>query len=263
MSGAPGSLPYYGLAVVSHDVAAEIRVNDLPVLRLPSGHVEARFDVNPYMQRGPNTLSLQVRPVGADGFGPRSRCAVDLAMQAGPKDEAGTPLASLLFEAPAPAAGGFMPASLSATQAFDHAAPFGPWSWAQAPELPATEAIRAEVLASYRRIHALLVARDINTLLQACDGQARDWQVAYGLPDLATAQVQLRVAETLADPNIHIEDFPEDVLTLELLGDRRLVQLVDAEGKSPLCLRMASNDAMQGRFNVVLSRTGSTWTIAR
>ncbi len=267
------AVPYYGIAVANHDLAVEIRVNDLPVLRLPGGHVETRFDVNPYIQAGPNTLSLAVRaPADSPGFGPRSRCAVELVVKDAPQAEAATPLASLVFEAPTGAASGFEPSpgapaveltGLRAIQRFDHAAPFGPWSWADAPELAATEAVRAEVLAFYRQVHALLVARDLPALLRLCEGQARDWQVAYGLPDLATAQRLLRIAETLADPDVGVEDVPEEVLTLELLGERRLVQLVDGEGKSPLRLRMASNPDLRGRFNVVLARAGASWAIAR
>lgn len=266
------STPYYGISIVNHDLSLEVRVNDVPVLRLPGGHVETSFDVNPYMQSGANALSLHVRPpAGSDGFGARSSCSAELVVAPEPKSDDRTQLARLAFEAPQGPTGFeasgpstvVSPGPLIATQTFDHAAPFGPWSWSSATELRATEALRAEVLATYRHIHQLLVARDVNTLLRACDGQARDWQVAYGLPDLPTAQRRLGIAETLSDANVSIEDFPDDVLTLELLGGNRLVQLVDGAGKSPLRLRMASNADMVGRFNVVLCRTGSTWMIAR
>jgi hypothetical protein len=264
------SAPYYGITILSHDVASEIRVNDVPVLRLPGSHVETSFDVNPFMQAGPNTLSVHVRPsAGAASFGAQASCSAELVVKPDRKSEDATPLAKLAFEngaAPSQFAGGtptVQAGPTSASVSFDHAAPFGPWSWAQATELSATEALRAEVLATYRQIHQLLVARDSATLLRACDGQARDFQAAYGLPDLASAQRMLGISETLSDPNISIEDFPPEILTLELLGGRRLVQLVDALGKSPLRLRLGKDSAMVGRFNVVLCRMGSTWMIAR
>jgi hypothetical protein len=264
------SAPYYGITIMSHDVASEIRVNDVPVLRLPGSHVETSFDVNPFMQAGPNTLSVHVRPsAGAASFGAQASCSAELVVKPDRKSEDATPLAKLAFEvglAPSQFVGGtptVQAGPTSASVSFDHAAPFGPWSWAQATELNATEALRAEVLATYRQIHQLLVARDSATLLRACDGQARDFQAAYGLPDLASAQRMLGISETLSDPNISIEDFPPEILTLELLGGRRLVQLVDALGKSPLRLRLGKDSAMVGRFNVVLCRMGSTWMIAR
>ena len=144
----------------------------------------------------------------------------------------------------------------------DHA-PFAAWSWAQAPEIPNTEAVRADVVGTYRRLHALLAARNVPTLLQACEAQARDWQIAYGLPDLATAQRMLGIEQTLSDPAVTVEDFPADALTMELLGGGRLVQVLDLEGKSPLRLTMASDSGMVGRFNVVLYRQGSIWMVAR
>jgi hypothetical protein len=270
------SVPYYGITILSHDVASEIRVNDVPVLRLPGSHVETSFDVNPFMQAGHNTLSVHVRPsAGAASFGAQASCSAELVVKPDRKSEDATPLAKLAFEvgaAPSQFTGSGEPivqaGPASASVAFEHDAPFGPWSWAQATELGttglgATEALRAEVLATYRHIHQLLVARDSTTLLRACDGQARDFQAAYGLPDLASAQRMLGISETLSDPNISIEDFPPEILSLELLGGRRLVQLVDAQGKSPLRLRMGNDSAMVGRFNVVLCRTGSTWMIAR
>jgi hypothetical protein len=265
------SAPYYGITIISHDVASEIRVNDVPVLRLPGSHVETSFDVNPFMQAGHNTLSVHVRPsAGAASFGAQASCSAELVVKPDRKSEDATPLAKLAFEvgaAPSQFTGSGAPVQqagpASASVAFEHAAPFGPWSWMQATELSGTEALRAEVLATYRHIHQLLVARDSTTLLRACDGQARDFQAAYGLPDLASAQRMLGISETLSDPNISIEDFPPEILSLELLGGRRLVQLVDARGKSPLRLRMGEDSAMVGRFNVVLCRTGSTWMIAR
>jgi hypothetical protein len=132
-----------------------------------------------------------------------------------------------------------------------------------ASPIPATEAVRAEVLAEYRHIHKLLQARDVDALQRICEEQARDWQTAYGLPDLDAGRQALGIARTLGDPDVEVEDFPPDVLTMELLGDKKLVQLVDAEGKSPLRLRLKSAKEVLGRFNVVLCRDGAKWVMAR
>ncbi|MCA9681875.1 MAG: hypothetical protein KC457_06745 [Myxococcales bacterium] len=266
------TVPFYCVEVVAHDVASELRINDVPVLRLPGGgHVETSFDVNPYMQAGSNSISLRVAP-GPGGFGAQSSYAVDLVLKTDPRSEDSSKLASLRFTAPTGAATGFedspgevelRPGVVVATARFEQDAPFGPWQWTAAEELEATEAVRAQVLAIYQQIHKLLADRDVTNLMRACEGQARDWQVAYGLPDLATAQRALGIAETLADPAVTVDDFPPDLLTMELLGDRRLVQLVDERGNSPLRLSLGADSTMEGRFNVVLCRMGTTWTIAR
>lgn len=270
--------PYYQLWVLSSDVTSEVRVNDVPVLRLPSGRAETAFDVNPCVVTGMNTLSLTVRPArGKAVVGRGASCAVKLGVRSAPGAADLTPLASLVFRAPEGAPSGFeespgyataLPpflrhAGLTATQHFQLATPFSPWSWTMAPQIDATEAVRAEVLAEYRRIWGLLRARDVDALVRACREQARDVQDAYGLPDLEAANRMLGIARTLGDPDVEVEDFPEDVLTMELLGDRRLVQLVDAEGTSPLRLRVTTVEDMVGRFNVVLCRDGARWAIAR
>ena len=267
------TVPFYCVEVVAHDVASELRINDVPVLRLPGGgHVETSFDVNPYMQAGSNSISLRVAAPDPGGFGERSAYSVDLVRKDDPRAEASDKLASLRFAIPAGAATGFetspgevevRPGVMVATARFDHDAPFGPWQWAAGEELEATEAVRAQVVAIYQQIHKLMVDRDLPNLLRACEGQARDWQVAYGLPDHASAQRMLGVEQTLADPAVIVEDFPPGVLTMELLGGGRLVQVLDLEGKSPLRLTMASDSGMVGRFNVVLYRQGSIWMVAR
>jgi hypothetical protein len=103
----------------------------------------------------------------------------------------------------------------------------------------------------------------VDALVSACAGQARDTMEAYRLPTIEAANRRLGVAHTLGDPDVEVEDFPADALTLELLGDRRLAQLVDDEGRSPLRLRVKSAPRMVGRFNCVLCREGGRWVIAR
>lgn len=276
--GTAGPRPYHELSVLSSDVASEVRVNDVPVLRLPSGRVETTFDVNPYVITGMNMLSLSLRAArGKAAIGRGASCTVRLGVRSAPGAADLTPVAALTFRAAEGAPTGFeespgyttaIPpfvrhAGLTATQPFQLDTPFQLWSWMSAPQIDATEAVRAEVLAEYRHLWGLLRARDVDTLVRACREQARDYQDAYGLPDLHAANRMLGIARTLGDPDVAVEDFPEEALTMELLGDRRLVQLVDAEGKSPLRLRVTSVENMVGRFNVVLCREGARWVVAR
>jgi hypothetical protein len=270
--------PIYELAVESGGVVCEIRVNDVPVLKIPGGRLETSFDVNPYVVTGMNLLTMIVRPAGGKGeFDSRARCVISLGIRKTPKQEQPDPVTSLTFEPTAQAPTGFENSAgfaqgqapflrtlgKTATQPFQLDTPFRPWGWTFTSPIPATEAIRAEVLAQYRLIHGLLQAKDIAALTQLCEEQARDWQIAYGLPDLEAGRKALGIAKTLGDPDVEVEDFPPDVLTMELLGDKKLVQLVDAEGKSPLRLRLKSAKQVLGRFNVVLCRDGNKWVMAR
>lgn len=270
--------PIYELAVESGGVVCEVRVNDVPVLKVPGGRLETSFDVNPYVVTGMNLLSIIARPAGGQGeFDPRARCVLSLGVKRTPKQQEPDPITSLTFEPPAKAPTGFESSAgyaagqapfirrlgISATQPFQLDTPFRPWGWTFTAPIEATEAVRAEVLAQYRLIHGLLQARDIPALIALCEEQARDWQIAYGLPDLDAGKKALGIAKTLGDPDVEVEDFPPDVLTMELLGEKKLVQLVDAEGKSPLRLRLKSAKQVLGRFNVVLCRDGAKWVMAR
>lgn len=269
----------YELEILATEVTFEVRVNDQPVLRIPAGRVQTAFDVNPYVQTGDNTLSLTVRPRsrGKD-FSEHASCKVDLRRRSDPESDAVVTMGTLVFSGygtnavtgfaqSTPAAGGG-PIQVErfgarGTMGFVLDSAFDPWAWTTADKLDPTEALRAEVLEEYRKIHALLVARDTAGLLSRCALQAADYQRAYYLSSLEEAQALLGIGQLLGDPSVSVEPFPDSILNLELHGDGRLVELVDAEGKSPL--RLSSSDAPQmvGRFNCVLCRWGGAFQIAR
>lgn len=271
--------PVYELEVVAMDVAFEARVNDLPVLRLPAGRVQSAFDVNPYVEPGDNTLSLLVRPrVRGRDFSENASVKLELRRKASPDTEAFEPIGTLVFSgygtgavtgfAQSIAARGGGPVQVErlgakGTLPFTAEPPFGPWAWAGADKLAATEQLRAEVLAEYKLLHSLLARRDAATLSARCALQAEDYRQAYYLGSLEEAHRLLGVAQLVGDPTIEVEPFPESILTLELLGGGRLVHLVDDEGKSPLRLRSTEVPEMGGRFSAVLCRAGGGWQIAR
>jgi hypothetical protein len=276
-----GERPVFEVVVESLDLAFEIRVNDLPVLRFhEGGNVRTGFDVNPYVLTGENTLTLIVRPLHGEAFGPGASALVGLRRRKSPETpaEESEIMATLVFEGPGgDVAHGFEPSpgyattnvpvvqrlGIRGTQSFTLETPFPPWPWMSAPKLARTEAVRNEVLAEYRRLHALLRLRDAAGLLSSCALQARDYQAAYYLATPEEANRMLGVAAILSDPDLEVEDFPEAALDLELLADGRLAQLVDEEGKSPLRMRFRNVDGMVARFNAVLLRTPSGWTVVR
>lgn len=271
--------PVFEIAIESVDLASEVRVNDIPVLRLPGGAVRSSFDVNPYVMTGTNTLSLLVRPNGGgESFGAVARATVALRRRPSPESKERETLATLVFEGPGgDVAHGFERSpgyatetpplvrrlGLGASQSFELQTPFPPWFFVNAPMFTRTEALRTELLDAYRRIHALLRARDIGGLLAASALQARDFQAAYYLTGIAEAHRLLGVAAILGDTDVVAEDFPDAALDVEILAGGRLAQLVDQDGKGPLRLSVKSASAMAGRFNCVLARAAGGLAIAR
>ncbi len=269
----------YELEILATEVAFEVRVGDQPVLRMPAGKVQTTFDVNPHVQTGDNTVSLTVRPRsrGKD-FSPHAFCKVDLRRRPDPESTSVVTMGTLVFSGygtnavtgfaqstPAPGGGPIEVERFGAraTMGFALADAFDPWAWTAAEKLDPTEALRAEVMAEYKKIHALLAARDTAALAARCALQAADYQRAYYLSSIEEAQALLGIAQILSDPSVSVDPFPDSILTLEIHGGGRLVELVDADGRSPL--RLSSSDAPQmvGRFNCVLCRTGGGFQIAR
>lgn len=270
-------IPVYEIEVSASDIAFEVRVNDIPVLRLPASRVRTIFDVNTCIVEGDNTVSLLLRPKGRD-FSAAAECSVNVRRRARPGAEEAEDLGTITFSTEAmPAVTGFEPSSpvegcgpvqvarwgVRGTMRFVAEGAFGPWSFASAQVLTPTEALRAEVVDAYRSIHALLAARSAAKLTAWCALQLADLQRAYGLPGPEQARRMLGVAQLLADPSISVDPFPGSLLTLEVLADGRLVHLLDADGKSPITLRSKDMPAMLGRFTCALCKTAEGWQIAR
>lgn len=270
-------LPVYEIDISASNIAFEVRINDIPVMRLPSSRLRTAFDVNTCVVDGDNTVSLLLRPKGRD-FSPFAECSVNVRRRSNPGAEEAEDLGTLTFSAESlPAVKGFEPSSpvegcgpvqverwgVRGTMRFVAEGAFGEWSFAGAELLTPGEALRAEVLDAYRSIHALLAARSTAKLTAWCTPQIADLRRAYGLPSDEQARRMLGVAQLLADPSIIVDPFPESLLTLEVLGNGRLVHMVDAAGKSPLTLRSKDMPQMIGRFTCVLCKTADGWQIAR
>lgn len=274
-----GDGPVFELAVKATEIRLELRVNDVPVLRLAGGQASTVFDVNPHVINGENTLTMIVRPLQrGEEFRRHASAEVTFHKRLSVSDQTIEPLATLVFEGPgANAATGFEkspgyatvippvlePMGLRAIQKFEVSAPFAPWSWMTAPPIVVTESLRSELFTAVRRVHALMKARDIAGLSRECEHQAADWQQAYYLPSEAAAIRMLGVPQTFADQDVSVEDLPDGHFEVELLGGGRLIQLVDHNGDSPLRLRVRSVPKMVGRFVCVFCRTAGGLRIAR
>lgn len=271
--------PVFELTVIAADVAFEIRVNDVPVLRMPVGRVQTEFDVNPQIIDGENTLSLTVKPRtrGRD-FSEHAACKVELRRRSHPESDAAESIGTLVFSgygtgavtgfAESASARGGGPVDVErfgarATLRFLVESPFGEWEYTKCPKLVPTEDLRTELLLEMKRIHALLAKRDGAALQAICELQAADYQRAYYLPTIEDARRFLGIDQVLADPGVEIEPFPDSILHVELLAGGRLVQLVDDDGKGCLKLRSTDSPALSGRFSCILCKTDRGYQIAR
>jgi len=274
--------PVYEVAVQTSGLDLEVRVNDVPVMRVPGGHVETGFDVNPHVVTGINQLGVIVRPPAKTGqYEPAATCTITLRVRDAPGSSIVEERGTLRFAVPQieadtafegsttpegaepvveVAAGDVVRARIQVMLA----TPFAPWSWLQADMLTDTTDTFDEVLDQTKALWSLIQAKDVPALEAACAEQAGDWQTAYYLPDEATGQQMLGVSKTLGDPDVVPMPFPDpDGLSLQILGFGRLAQIVDADGKGPITLSVKNVATMTGRFNVILCRRDGAWTMIR
>jgi hypothetical protein len=226
-----------------------------------------------------NALSLIARPPRrGEEWSPHATCTVSFQRRPAVKDENAEKLATLVFEGPgASVATGFEkspgyatgippvlePFGIRATQRFELETPFTPWSWLSAPPIVVTESVRSELFAAYQRVHRMMRARDVAGLAAECLHQAEDWKQAYYLPDLESAIRLLGLPQTFGDQDVEVADFPDTHLEAELLGNGRLIQLVDRNGDAPLLLHVRGVKNMTGRFVAIFCRTSSGLRMAR
>lgn len=274
--------PVFEVAVNTSGLDLEVRVNDVPVMRVPGGHVESTFDVNPHVVTGINQLGAIVRPPAKTGqYPPQGQCRVELRVRDTPGGSVVDERGALVFavaeiEADAAFSGSHTPEGtepmvqvgagdvVRARIEVQLRTPFAPWSWLGADMLTDTPQTFDAVLDQTRALWDLIQAQDVPALEAASAEQARDWQTAYYLPDESAGQQMLGIARTLGDPDVVPMPFPDPgSLSLEILGFGRLAQLVDDRGKGPITLSVKGVPAMTGRFNVLLCKRDEAWAMIR
>lgn len=274
--------PVYEIAVNTSGIDLEIRVNDVPVLRVPGGHVETTFDVNPQVVTGINQLGAIVRPPAKTGeYHPQGQCTIELRVRDAPGGAVVDDRGSLSFsvseiEADAAFSGSRTPEGAEPVVAVGTGdvvqaripvmlqTPFAPWSWLSADILTDEPETFAAVLDETKKLWSLIQAKDVPALQAAAAEQARDWQAAYYLPDEASGQRMLGIADTLGDPDVVPNPLPDEgALSLQILGFGRLAQLVDEHGKGPISLSVKGAPQMTGRFVALLCRRDGAWTMIR
>jgi hypothetical protein len=274
--------PVFEVKVSTSGLDLEVRVNDVPVMRVSGGHVETTFDVNPHVVTGHNHLGAIVRPSArTERLHPHGRASIELRVRDAPAGRVIEERGVLVFatpelEADAAFSGSSTPEGaqplvqrgtgdvVQARIPVRLATPFAPWSWLGADGLTAEPATFHAVLDQTFALWRAIQAKDVTALEAAAAPQAKDWQQAYYLPDEAAAQRMLGVAQTLGDPDVQALPFPDPGgLSLELLGFGKLAHVVDGEGKGPITLGVKQVAGMTGRFTAIFCRHGDVWTMIR
>ncbi len=275
----PVARPLYTLAFEASYCRFELRFNDLPVVSFDASTstVDTEIPINPTLLPGDNLLSIALQAGEREDPArtpvllthPATRCVAEVTVRA-----AGAPagerkrLAGLVYEEgqfatlgaePGAPTGGLpgplatlvnTPTAALGRQAMALQSPFPVWLWSRAEPLSLDDATTAELVAQYRRFWAAFSQKDGAALRAMTADNAREVQVAFGLPSLDDGYAMLSLEDLMRHPAITLQPLPTDGLRMELLADGRVARLLASDGKSAIRLRDSELDA-EGAVSVL------------
>ncbi len=282
MSNAP-PLPPQPLFTVAFEGAwcrFALRFNDLPVATFDASTstIDTEVPLNPSLVAGPNTFTVTVLPGARDDGAPvplshpGSRLVAEVTVRTlgapagtrkrlgGISREAGV-FTALEADVDAPVAG---PAGAVAVvtdtddakvarQVLQLQSPFPAWLWTRAEPLRLDDATTADVIAEYRRLWAILSARDEAGLRALLLENAREVQTAFGLASLDDAWSMLTFEDLVRRPTISVLPMPTEGLRVELLAEGRVARLLAPDGRSAIRLHDSELGA-EGAVSVLVCK---------
>lgn len=137
--------------------------------------------------------------------------------------------------------------------------PFAPWSWLRGDRIEDDDDTRDALVAEYRRVWGLLLARDTAAIEQLQRTKAAEYQAAYYL-DAAQLRDAMPLADLMQSEELRLQPLGEDV-ELRVFGDGRLAKLVDEDGDSPVVF---VRDGEVGYFvELTYCRAQGAWQLVR
>jgi len=279
---APVVRPLFTLAFEAMYCRVELRFNDLPLISVDASTstVDTELPLNPALLPGDNLLSMALQAGAREDAArtpvllthPATRCIAEITVRAtgAPAGERKR-LAGLAYEggqfvtlpgdldAPALARLGNLaslintPQAALGRQALTLQSPFPAWLWSRAEVLTLDDATTADIVGEYRRFWSVLQQKDGAALRALTADNAREMQVAFGLPSLDDAYAMLSLEDLMRQPSVTLLPLPTEGLRVELLADGRVARLLAADGRSAIRLRDNDLDA-EGAVSVLFCK---------
>lgn len=246
--------PYFTMQVSAASCRFDVRVNDIPMIR-GEGPLTSEFPVNPWVFTGENELSVELHPPGSEPDFKESS-SIELLLYQRPS---GSPrkdrqlIDGIRFRA-ADAVGslraGFrtgrltgedklkisklQKGALRATLKLDLKTPFPRWAWLDAQVIKDTPSLKKELLSEYERFWNALKKKDIRAVVEMTDKKATEIAAAYYLKNTEAGHEKIELKRWVSSKEVYLADLVVEDLDLEVIGNGRLAQLVDADKDSPL-----------------------------
>jgi hypothetical protein len=264
------SIPIFYLHVQSQGCAAEIRLNDAPMLTVAVEHKETgRPTVSQWVINGENLLSVHVHELGD---APRVRVALCRAML-GDVPEEGQETELIVIEWPpvplpaAPPVGGELPIPIELpglplvlTKAGAVAHAWGVWAWETAPVFAADTRATAALIAYIRDLHATLAVGSVATLLAHSQIKFSEVAPIYGSTPAALSQRLERVWPAMTgQTEWELASFDELDLDLRLHCGGRLVEPTTRDGQ-PILRQARAINRERWSLPIFIARTHRDYT---
>ena len=260
----------YMLKVASATLHANVLLNDCLVFRHTETRLrEAELKLTPWIVQGHNRLEVRIEEPGEPALGALRAAGEEvpeptfvLSGHVVPKI-AGQCLDANEFlryrwtegETPLPGAG-------PATVLKHHwlvQEEFGPWVWESARPFEPQD--RAAVVALVAQLHALMLARNLNTLEALLAVKTDELCQAYGFDLTATRREHMEfLRSAVSAEDFELDPPRDDKLRLELDAGGRLVRVLDAEGRPPLLGRANGRPLA---YDLTLSHVDGAWLVVR
>ena len=225
--------PMYTVSIEARNVAFELRVNDIPVMRNENDASTAMsgYPINPWLVGGRNIVSVRILPVEESTTDPNDPkyCRVVVS---GPKDGAtpGPVLARVEVKpTTTPGPDRSSPTEGSFSVVLGYPAP----AWATATKIGKDAATQALILDRYREFHRLLGKKDLDGVMQFSAAKFTEFSQAMDDPTFASSRKE-SFEEQFAKPGelIDIDAQAKNGLRYEYFFGDRLVSIKNDEDDS-------------------------------
>ncbi len=257
----------YVLDVTCEGVVAQVNLNGVDVFNEWEGKArQFQSKLNPYIFEGANNLELSLTPMTDDEGDPLPGLhALTVKLIAGEHGTEPGPqgvIATFRWdEAAMPVTPGELTGVWGRQFTVVPERAFGRWVWQDAPATPPGEADAQALVALAEDVHAALVSRDIDALMELTALKSAELARALDTP-LAEVEEGTRemFVELFADPTWRVAPFDPSQLAAVPCAGGRMVRVTDPSGGPPLVAATADRPFA---FGFLATRYPEAWTIVR
>ena len=287
MTSSANASTYFGIDIDLHNVAVDVRVNDIPTyFDEEKGQLTIEKPVPGYIIDGSNSLSLKVfLPYDGDdrmneflegAYAQITLFQQDLNNPSNKKE--------LLLSSTIKINGNQVIAKIEdhrSNEKFNPdislsrnneayvevstliSSPFPRWVWQDGQIIQNTKENYDSLLAVYKDVHTAMKTKDLKKLKHLYSARAEETAIAFGLADEDSGQMKLSTGEDMNDPNLVLYDFHTDDVELEVVGNGKLARIRDYDDTQPIFYYQTNADLLHFHKFMFYLNNDNQWIMIR